>query len=99
VAGGVGGFVLWSTAQGSPLPTPPTSIQLVVAVPDVTGLRAPAAIAALVGAGFTVRQVHEASTVVPAGGVFSVSPAPGSDLPHGSMVTLYVSSGPMMPSP
>lgn len=64
-------------------------------VPVVIGLKEERATAVLVAAGFKVAVVDSASFEIPAGQVTSESPTDsGRGLPHGSTVTLTVSSGP-----
>jgi hypothetical protein len=63
-------------------------------VPNVLGMSPAEAMAALADAGFRASMVSKPSSSVPAGQVSSESPASGSLLAKGSLVTLSVSSGP-----
>ncbi len=66
-----------------------------VVVPNVVGMLQSAAESAIVGATLAVGQVTTAySGTVPAGSVISQSPAAGSSVPRGSLVSLVISLGP-----
>ena len=61
------------------------------AVPDVNGLRGPAARARLDEAGFEVLTITLDESGSPARTVLSQTPAGGASVPRGSLVILYVS--------
>lgn len=63
-----------------------------VAVPDLIGLQAEAALSALEGEGL-VGSIVERDVSAPTGEVVSQSPSAGSKIKKGSQVTLFVSSG------
>ncbi|HEY7398697.1 MAG TPA: Stk1 family PASTA domain-containing Ser/Thr kinase [Gaiellaceae bacterium] len=65
-----------------------------ITVPDVTGEPFANAQSALIGAGFTVTRVDQASDQQPAGVVLSMDPPQGSPEPRGTRITLTVSKGP-----
>lgn len=66
-----------------------------VAVPEVAGMTAEEAEAALVGAGLEMGTVSEAHTdAVTAGKVISSNPAAGEEIEEGSRVDLVISKGP-----
>jgi serine/threonine-protein kinase len=65
-----------------------------VVVPDVTGKTLPDATLALGQAGFKYTTRHEASSTVPSGDVTRTDPAANSPATKGSVVTVYLSSGP-----
>jgi serine/threonine-protein kinase len=62
-------------------------------VPDLSGLVRDDAVKRLEQAGLVAEIAEEMSEEVPRGQLISFEPAAGSDLPHGSAVTLKVSSG------
>ncbi|HEV2592862.1 MAG TPA: Stk1 family PASTA domain-containing Ser/Thr kinase [Gaiellaceae bacterium] len=64
-----------------------------VPVPDVTGQPFANAASALKGQGFVVTRTDIQSTQ-PKGTVISTDPAAGTDVPHGSKITVQVSKGP-----
>ena len=64
-----------------------------VAVPDVTGFRAARAAALAARLGFAVEEIEEES-LLPAGQVLRVEPAPGTPLELPSTIVLVISSGP-----
>ena len=64
-----------------------------VKVPDVTGKPRDEAIAELEGLGFQVAVSDEPSPDFKRGDVISTNPAAGSELQHGTLITLNVSSG------
>lgn len=74
-------------AGTAPPPEDPT-------VPDVAGLSAADANAALVDAGFDVAETTQPSDDVAEGVAIGTEPAGGSTAPAGSTVTLIISSGP-----
>ncbi len=63
-------------------------------VPNVTGIWAPSAVAALEAAGFHAQESHTYGSAAP-GTVISQSPAGGSQADVGSTVTIVVCDGPM----
>jgi serine/threonine-protein kinase len=65
-----------------------------VAVPDVTGQSIQTATNTLTQAGFKVATKPEPSETVPANKVITTNPAPGAQVPPGSVVIIIVSSGP-----
>jgi len=65
-----------------------------VQVPDLTGMAAADAEAAVTRLGLQPSATQEASATVPQGQVVSQNPAPGSSVPAGSTVTVTVSAGP-----
>jgi membrane peptidoglycan carboxypeptidase len=62
-------------------------------VPSVVGMSAGAAYDALTAAGFSVTQTVQQNQNYPSGTVISQSPAPGTQAPAGSTVSLVVASG------
>jgi membrane peptidoglycan carboxypeptidase len=66
-------------------------------VPDVTGQSVEAATATLQGAGFTVADGGQVNSEIPAGTVAYTSPAGGTALSSGDIVTLYTSTGTVPP--
>ena len=73
---------------GTPEPEPDPT------VPDVAGQSAADATAALVGAGFDVAEMEQASDDVAEGVAIGTDPAAGTQAPAGTTVTLFVSTGP-----
>lgn len=67
-------------------------------VPNVVGLAEKDAVATLEGAGFKVATTKASNLGVPAGEVMSQAPAPGTEVPTGSNVTITVSTGAPAPS-
>src|SRR6185295_13014148 len=67
-----------------------------VAVPNVVGLTQTAANSAIIGAGLSRGEGDStaSSTTVPAGSIISQTPAAGTQVTIGSVVTLVISSGP-----
>jgi len=65
-----------------------------VSVPDVAGKDADTAKAELESAGFVVASEDKPSADIEAGIVIETDPAAGTEVPSGSDVTMYVSSGP-----
>jgi serine/threonine-protein kinase len=65
-----------------------------VEVPNVLNQDVTSATATLVGRGFVVTPVNQASADVPAGRVIDTDPKPNTEAPEGSTVRLIVSSGP-----
>ena len=74
---------------GGGVEPPPTAV-----VPDVAGLPADDATAALVEAGYNVGEVSEASDTVEAGLAIRTDPSAGTTTMPGITVALYISSGP-----
>ena len=73
--------------------SPPASIGSSVNVPDVRGLLLPEAIAQLRSAGLTPKVVSQTGPAgATEGQVFNVMPAPGTPVPPGSSITLYVAA-------
>ena len=81
-------------AKGSPVRIAVSTGPADVEVPDVVGLDATEAAAELGQAGFRVRRVNESSSTVDDGSVIRTDPAAGEPAERGSVVTLYVSTGP-----
>lgn len=65
-----------------------------ITVPDVAGLTQAAAEAAIAGAGLNSSATTAFSDTVPVGVVISQTPAAGTDVASGSVVSLVVSAGP-----
>lgn len=66
-----------------------------VAVPDLSGMTVEAAETALTGAGLLLGTVHTmASSTVPVGLIVTQTPGAGMEMPPGTAVTVFVSSGP-----
>jgi serine/threonine-protein kinase len=65
-----------------------------VTIPSVAGQSYAQAQAALQAAGLQSTESQQTSTTVPAGQVTGTNPAAGATVPHGSTVTVYVSTGP-----
>lgn len=70
-----------------------------IKVPNVIGRGASEAAALLGDAGLVVARVDQSNASIPAGQVFSQSPAEGTEVAKGATVTIYVSSGPPEPPP
>jgi eukaryotic-like serine/threonine-protein kinase len=66
------------------------------AVPDVVGLSQAKAVAEIKAAHLTPKVVDEPSTQTTKGNVISTTPASGNDEPKGTVVTVFVSTGPQM---
>jgi serine/threonine-protein kinase len=65
-----------------------------IVVPDVTGKTLPDATLALGQAGFKYTTRHESSSAVPSGDVTRTDPAANTQAAKGTVVTVYLSSGP-----
>jgi serine/threonine-protein kinase len=63
-------------------------------VPDVVGQEEADAAAILANAGFRVNRIHEATDAQPAGRVFDQDPKAQSQAPPGSVVDIFISTGP-----
>ena len=95
------GEVLDQSPRGGTKADSGSAITLVVSsgkqaidVPDVGGMDSAEASNELGQAGFRVAVRHEVSDTVNEGEVIRTDPAAGSSAPKGSVVTMYVSSGP-----
>jgi hypothetical protein len=77
-----------------PNDSPNSSTPSRLTVPNVIGTSVAQAQVELQSAGFAVNVVSDPSGVVPGGSVFSQGPVGGASMPDGSMVTVYVSTGP-----
>jgi beta-lactam-binding protein with PASTA domain/tRNA A-37 threonylcarbamoyl transferase component Bud32 len=80
--------------QGATVTLTVSSGKAPVPVPDVTGKALADATYALGQDGFKYSTVREPSASLPAGTVTRTSPAPGTPAAKGTVVTVYVSSGP-----
>jgi serine/threonine-protein kinase len=85
-------ITIWVAEKPTASPTPGT-----VAVPSVVGKSQQKAEKTLSQAGFTVSATQQASSQ-PAGKVASQSPTAGAQAPHGSNVSIVVSTGPQQVS-
>jgi serine/threonine-protein kinase len=63
-------------------------------VPDVIAQQEADAAAILANAGFRVNRIHEANDQQPAGHVFDQDPKPQTEAPPGSVVDIFISTGP-----
>ena len=81
-------FVLFQLAGGG------GEDEVMVEVPNVTGLPQAEALTRLQQDGFEVRSFFEPSDTVEAGNVIRTNPAFGTEVPEGSTVEMFVSSGP-----
>jgi serine/threonine-protein kinase len=88
VALGILIFVLFQLAGGG------GEEEVMVEVPNVTGLPQAEALTRLQQDGFEVRSFFEPSDTVEAGNVIRTNPAFGTEVPEGSTVEMFVSSGP-----
>jgi len=88
VALGILIFVLFQLAGGG------GEDEVMVEVPNVTGLPQAEALTRLQQDGFEVRSFFEPSDTVEAGNVIRTNPAFGTEVPEGSTVEMFVSSGP-----
>jgi serine/threonine-protein kinase len=88
VALGILIFVLFQLAGGG------GEDEVMVEVPNVTGLPQAEALTRLQQDGFEVRSFFEPSDTVEAGSVIRTNPAFGTEVPEGSTVEMFVSSGP-----
>lgn len=64
-----------------------------VQVPDLVGMTESAAVAVLEGTGLELETLEASSSEVPAGRVISMSPAPGTLVDPGSLVSVTISTG------
>ncbi len=87
IAGGVGGWFLYTKIQDQINSNKP------IAVPDVTLLARPLAVAKIKEQGLVPRVVTASSDTVPKGQVSEENPGGGSKVAKGSTVTLTVSTG------
>ncbi|HEX6145899.1 MAG TPA: Stk1 family PASTA domain-containing Ser/Thr kinase [Acidimicrobiia bacterium] len=88
VALGILIFVLFQLAGGG------GEEEVMVEVPNVTGLPQAEALTRLQQDGFEVRSFFEPSDTVEAGNVIRTNPVFGTEVPEGSTVEMFVSSGP-----
>ena len=87
IAGGIGGWFLYTKIQDQINSNKP------IAVPDVTLLARPLAVAKIKEQGLVPRVVTASSDTVPKGQVSDENPGGGSKVAKGSTVTLTVSTG------
>jgi serine/threonine-protein kinase len=87
VAGGVGGWFLYTTIQSQLNRNRP------VVVPDETLIAKPLAVQHIRAAGFLPKLVYANSPTVAKGSVISEDPGPGAKIVKGSTVTLTISTG------
>jgi sulfate permease, SulP family len=80
--------------QGAPIQPIVSTGRGLVRVPDVSGLPEAQAIAALTGAGLSVRRAAPAYDLAPAGEVLSTNPPAGTSVATGTTVSYLVSAGP-----
>ena len=96
----VGYVIRTEPAEGTSVPTGSTVVayvssgRAVVPVPNVLNMDATDAANQLGVAGFRVQQIDEANDDVPEGKVIRTDPGPNADAPAGSLVQMFVSSGP-----
>ena len=88
VALGILIFVLFQLAGGG------GEEEVMVEVPNVTGLPQAEALTRLQQDGFEVRSFFEPSDTVEVGNVIRTNPAFGTEVPEGSTIEMFVSSGP-----
>ena len=81
-------------AQGAAVQVVVSQGQKPVKIPSVAGEDAATAGNKLGTLGLQVQQANEASSTYPAGKVTRTDPPAGSDVPTGSTVTVYISTGP-----